>query len=168
MTDFSNTLKKSDMNNENMVNELGCSQVSASMGESSASDCNSNGSQRQGMPCICVFDSIFDVRRSAYTAELVREYLEVEYVRRKGVYLSFKPMRVFAMNCPQQPNANDCGVYLLMNLETFFKNPFKIGGDCMPDLRDWFYPSCIVNKRQEILRIICDLKLKNGEPPSIF
>ncbi|GFT74836.1 hypothetical protein TNCV_3150391 [Trichonephila clavipes] len=126
MTDFPNTLKKSDMNNENMVNELGCSQVSASMDESSASDCNSNGSQRQGMPCICVFDSMFDVKRSSYAAKLVKEYLEVEYVIRKGVYLSFKPIRVFAMNCPQQTNASDCGVYLLKNFETFFKNPFKI------------------------------------------
>ncbi|GFY01346.1 hypothetical protein TNCV_5078121 [Trichonephila clavipes] len=80
MTDFLNTLKKPDMSNENMVNELGCSQFSASMVENSARDCNSNESQRQGMPCIYVFDSIFDTKRSTYAAELVREYLEVEYM----------------------------------------------------------------------------------------
>ncbi|GFX15255.1 hypothetical protein TNCV_471651 [Trichonephila clavipes] len=53
----------------------------------------------RGMPCICVFDSIFDVRRSAYTAELVREYLEVEYVPSKetGYALTLRKRALFCV-----------------------------------------------------------------------
>ncbi|GFY45944.1 hypothetical protein TNIN_205991 [Trichonephila inaurata madagascariensis] len=87
-----------------------------------------NVAQRQGMPCIYIFDSIYNRRRAAMTAAIVRDYLETEYTRKKEVHISFLPMKIFAMRCPQQPNSYDCGIYLLKNFECFFKRPFESKG----------------------------------------
>ncbi|GFR01106.1 hypothetical protein TNCT_391541 [Trichonephila clavata] len=182
VTDFSNIVKESEMNSENMANEIdknetmkmqmaykeGGRQSSESMVENSASDSNSDGSERQGIPCICVFDSVYSRIRAEKTGVVVRDYLEVDYKRKKGVEKSFKSMKIFAMRCPQQPNSYDGGIYLLKNFQCFFKNPaFKLGNP-MPNLEDWYHPACIFKKRQEIFRIIFDFKQQYRDTPTIF
>ncbi|GFR24086.1 hypothetical protein TNCT_81651 [Trichonephila clavata] len=145
----------------------GDSQSSESMVENSASGSNFDGSQRQ-MPCICIFNSVYNRAQAERTGEIVRDYLEVEYLIKKKVNKSFKSMKIFAMCCPQQPNSYDCGVYVFKNFQCFFKHPAIKLDDPMPNLEHWYHPACIFKKRQEIFRIIFDSKQQYKATPTIF
>ncbi|GFT78683.1 sentrin-specific protease 6 [Nephila pilipes] len=117
---------------------------------------NSIGTGRKEIPCICVFDSIKRAERGQKTAELLRDYLEVEYKQRKGVDKAFETMKLVTVNCPQQSNVYDCGVYVLTHLQFFFQKPVDDFSDPNLNLAKWFSEGCISFKRQEILRKIFD------------
>ncbi|GFQ67744.1 hypothetical protein TNCT_691321 [Trichonephila clavata] len=145
----------------------GGSQSSATTIENSAGDFNSNGSQKKEMPCICVFDSLYCRERFKTACNRIREYLEMEYYKRKGVHKSFLPMKIFSMRCPQQPNSYDCGVYVLENFQRFFQKPIENFGDPMPNLEDWYHPACILKKRKYILHMILATYLKENSKDTL-
>lgn len=50
-------------------------------------------------------------------------YLEIEWKMRKGTRKIFDKttMQGYIMQCPQQNNYSDCGVYVLQYVESFFE-----------------------------------------------
>ncbi|GFT76529.1 hypothetical protein NPIL_534741 [Nephila pilipes] len=71
--------------------------------------------------------------------------------------LDFKKMEIHVLPSPQQHNAYDCGVYLLKNVEMFFKNT-SLFNVPVPDVHNWFNAEDVIAARKEIYATICRLR----------
>ena len=59
-------------------------------------------------------------------------------------------------------NSYDCGVYVLMNIEHYLKNPMEAYARCAAKrrdrtLEDWFTPSQVTEKRRSLRALVDDL-----------
>ncbi|GFT69454.1 hypothetical protein NPIL_594361 [Nephila pilipes] len=105
-------------------------------------------------PCICVFDSMYDRERGEDAGYLLRNYLLTMHYVQNGYNKDFLKMTVHVMNSPQQRNFDDCGLYLLKNVELFFKNA-SLFNKRIPDVGTWFGPLEAYETRREIYHSIC-------------
>lgn len=75
------------------------------------------------------------------------------------------------LQVPQQNNFTDCGLFLLQNVEQFFKDPIKDFKQPMPSFANWFGQDVIERKREEIAKLIKNLQkgtaFENIELPKI-
>ena len=72
---------------------------------------------------------------------------------------------------PKQPNSYDCGIYLLIYAELFLYEPeflLKSFRDKQKTVLNWFSPKFVENKREEIKRLIQEIRGKSeGEADSV-
>ena len=71
-----------------------------------------------------VFDSLNKSRKLIVNhVEILLDYFSNEYQKKNETNLCFtkRNINVQCMEVPQQPNLNDCGVYVLKYLECFFE-----------------------------------------------
>lgn len=113
-------------------------------------------------PCILLFDSLGGAWRTE-VFDVLRDYLTEEY-KAKNPHAERKifnkeNMVGQVMNVPQQPNLFDCGLFLLQNVEHFFKEPLQ--DFCFPikSLRNWYSPEIVSRKREEISNVIKQLMI---------
>ncbi|XP_073080451.1 sentrin-specific protease 6 isoform X2 [Manis javanica] len=113
-------------------------------------------------PCILLMDSLRGPSRSN-VVKILREYLEVEWDVKKGSKRSFSKDAMKGSNpkVPQQDNFSDCGVYVLQYVESFFENPI-LNFELPMNLANWFPPSRMRTKREEIRNIILKLQEDQG------
>lgn len=83
-------------------------------------------------PCILVFDSMGS--GSSNVIDIIREYLNCEYAAKNIDPVDFKfdskNMPGQSIHVPHQPNTADCGLFLLQNIEQFFKvRPFSLSSN---------------------------------------
>ncbi|GFT71992.1 hypothetical protein NPIL_656791 [Nephila pilipes] len=110
--------------------------------------------RNHGKACIYVFDSIYNYDRGEAAGLLLRNYLQAMHKAQHGFDKDFTKMKIFVVQSPQQCNFYDCGLYLLKNVEMFFKNT-SLFNTPMPDVRNWFSQADIYVVRREIYAAIC-------------
>ncbi|KAG8194440.1 hypothetical protein JTE90_011049 [Oedothorax gibbosus] len=115
--------------------------------------------QRNERPCICIYDSYKNYFEKEFFFTNLQEYLELEWERKKGTKKVFNKITMpeFDMQCPQQPNTYDCGIYLLQFVESFFKNPIPFC-DLEKDHSCWFPQETMTAKRQQLKALILELR----------
>ena len=72
-----------------------------------------------------VFDSLSGPPRSRIV-QVLKEYLQVEWVAKKGGELNRGLFKGCVPKVPQQNNYSDCGVYVLQYVESFFEVSFYL------------------------------------------
>ncbi|ESN99066.1 hypothetical protein HELRODRAFT_152398, partial [Helobdella robusta] len=111
-------------------------------------------------PCILIFDSLKGDNRYD-VVNILRQYLQVEWNLKKR---DVEGERVFdrismkgsMVNCPQQPNSSDCGIYVLQYVESFFLNP--ISDFTLPlVLPNWFTSKQAMSKRLSLSKLVMKL-----------
>ncbi|XP_061602452.1 sentrin-specific protease 6 isoform X2 [Cololabis saira] len=114
-------------------------------------------------PCILIMDSLRGPTRSGVVKTL-REYLEVEWQVRKGSQRSFRKdvVKGSSPRVPQQDNFSDCGVYVLQYVESFFENPVR-SFQLPLSLQDWFPPTRMKTKRDEIRNLILQIQQNQNQ-----
>ncbi|KAJ1723173.1 hypothetical protein LPJ53_002485 [Coemansia erecta] len=102
--------------------------------------------------CILVLDSLGGKHQSTIT--LIRNYMIGE-AKSKSQSLSPETPRGKYAKVPFQGNMCDCGVFLLNYIEKFLEMPDEIVELAMNgvDLRTWFEPALMKEKRHDILRL---------------
>lgn len=125
------------------------------------------------VPCILVFNSLLppaNERPKRGPPEELRDYLRVEWLIRRG--LDAAPPFTAAslpghyLQLPQQENYWDCGIFLLMYAEEFFRNPPLTFPPAPGSLRNWFNQAtshCPSKRRHHIRKVINDLYLEARE-----
>lgn len=106
-------------------------------------------------PCILVFDSSAwretqakIIKPLGDLALYIAQQKTSEPVRRSKLKISF-------LDVPTQPNATDCGLYLLLFVEKFFEDPIvDYRFPLKKDLHNWFTRRDVANKRQEMKSLI--------------
>ncbi|XP_072306778.1 sentrin-specific protease 7b [Eucyclogobius newberryi] len=113
-------------------------------------------------PCLLVMDSL-KLSYHETVCRLLRDYLQVEWVVRRGSRRLFSSDSVKSCNCrvPQQDNSSDCGVYLLQNAQSFLQNPV-VNFDLPVRLETWFPRQQVRNKRDEIRSLVLRLHQDQG------
>lgn len=89
---------------------------------------------------------------------------EAKSRKAESIYYTEK-LKWIQAQVPEQPNNDDCGVYLLHNIEQFFENTNETLRKLKKDnkiLKDWFEHSVITRKRKSIKELLISLKV-NGE-----
>uniref|UniRef100_A0A8C1XMP3 Si:dkey-100n23.3 n=1 Tax=Cyprinus carpio TaxID=7962 RepID=A0A8C1XMP3_CYPCA len=123
-------------------------------------DCTENTCKRQIVckrPCILIMDSLkLSVHERIF--KLLREYLQVEWVTKRGGYRDFSVDNMIGSNCrvPLQDNSSDCGLYLLQYAESFLQDPV-LHFDLPLRLDHWFSRQKVRGKREEIRDLILHL-----------
>lgn len=76
-------------------------------------------------PCILIFDSLGGEQESS--VNILREYLTCEYAAKMQNHRVFDTSNTpgHSVRVPIQPNLNDCGLFVLQNIEQFFKVSFS-------------------------------------------
>lgn len=95
----------------------------------------------------------------------LREYLNVEYQVKypNAPVKNYLNMNGVILKVPKQPNLTDCGLFLLENVETFFKKPIQNYRSPIKSLLDWFNPLDVVaHKRGNIVNVIKRLMTLQG------
>ena len=109
-------------------------------------------------PCILVLDSLNGSKaRQARLCATLRGFLDLEYSNKySGLKREFSTRTIpgSAPKVPQQPNLIDCGLYLLHNVEMFFKKPIEDFTLPIIGLENWFPEKDIKKKRIEIASMI--------------
>ncbi|XP_035212424.1 sentrin-specific protease 6-like [Stegodyphus dumicola] len=122
------------------------------------------GNRRLEIPCIYIFDSLSGPDRREVITTL-REYLDIEWTLKKGTRKRFDVSTIqgYILQCPQQKNNHDCGLYLLQYVESFFQNPIPFYLNSVPDLKNWFKAEDVLFKRSKIKALILNLQKKQLE-----
>lgn len=108
-------------------------------------------------PCILIFDSLAESRRSK-VINYLRDYIQIEWNSRKAIPREFtkQNMRGTNVKCQQQDNFSDCGIYVLQYVESFFENP--ISSYTFPmKLHTWFSKEHVDKKRTDIQSLVMQL-----------
>lgn len=128
-------------------------------------------------PFIIYLDSYFDSNKKCI--KIFKKYLCCEYIRTSNsnsiedtLQLQSKSNLITSVTpkMPKQPNAFDCGIYLLAYCELFLYNPnyfidkIKLNAIDMENCFDDKYTNC---KRKEIQRLIKKLKLEHNKSESV-
>ncbi|XP_050049458.1 sentrin-specific protease 7-like [Dermacentor andersoni] len=111
---------------------------------------------------ILVFDSLRGyVRNLDEIARNLRGYLSEEWKRKRESVLVFTEanMPLYVPLTPQQTNNTDCGVYVLMNIEAFFRNAPK-NGEPVEMNRNLFSSGHVALKRTAMSQLIIQLHEK--------
>ncbi|KAK2904961.1 hypothetical protein Q8A67_006760 [Cirrhinus molitorella] len=123
-------------------------------------DCTENTCKRQIVckrPCILIMDSLkLSVHERIF--KLLREYLQVEWMAKRGCDRDFSGERMVGVHCivPLQDNSSDCGLYLLQYAESFLQDPV-VHFDLPLRLERWFSRQKVRGKREEIRDLILHL-----------
>ena len=120
-------------------------------------------------PCILLFDSIgVGQDKERLLCASLRDFLTQEYNR---IYPNECQYRKFSASTmpgsspkvPLQSNGEDCGLFLLHYVETFFKHPIKNFSLPITSLGSWFPDTEIKTKRSEIAAIIRTLAREQNQ-----
>uniref|UniRef100_A0A1I8HH75 ULP_PROTEASE domain-containing protein n=2 Tax=Macrostomum lignano TaxID=282301 RepID=A0A1I8HH75_9PLAT len=125
------------------------------------------------LPCILVFDSLSGTAARTPNVTALRDYLQVEWDMKRAArdgkrQFNKDSIRGYSPVVPQQPNAVDCGPYMLHYAEMLFRKPIQqfTMHYFENQMRDWFQHEEIDNKRSEIKRLLVQLYQKIGPDPS--
>lgn len=119
---------------------------------------------------ILLFDSLRGhVGNLEEIASHMRDYLTEEWKTKRESELTFTKlnMPLYVPLTPQQTNNTDCGVYVLLNLETFFRAAPKLGEPVQMNRRLFTIEDAVL-KRAAIREIIMELheKQRSGSDSS--
>lgn len=92
-------------------------------------------------PCILVLDSLTGKKcRQARLVATVRDFLTKEFEEKYGSVREFsnKTIPGAAPKVPEQPNNNDCGIFLCLNFEHLFLSPISDYTLPIDSLSHWF------------------------------
>ncbi|XP_077072615.1 sentrin-specific protease 7 isoform X2 [Siphateles boraxobius] len=123
-------------------------------------NCTENTCKRHTVckrPCILIMDSLkLSVHERIF--KLLREYLQVEWLAKRGSYRDFSVDHMVGSHCkvPLQDNSSDCGLYLLQYAESFLQDPV-LHFDLPLRLDRWFPRQQVRGKREEIRDLILNL-----------
>ncbi|XP_039511794.1 sentrin-specific protease 7 isoform X2 [Pimephales promelas] len=123
-------------------------------------NCTENTCKRHTVckrPCILIMDSLkLSVHERIF--KLLREYLQVEWVTKRGGFRDFSVDHMVGSHCkvPLQDNSSDCGLYLLQYAESFLQDPV-LHFDLPLRLDCWFHRQQVRGKREEIRDLILNL-----------
>ncbi|XP_056116668.1 sentrin-specific protease 7 isoform X2 [Rhinichthys klamathensis goyatoka] len=123
-------------------------------------NCTENTCKRHTVckrPCILIMDSLkLSVHERIF--KLLREYLQVEWMAKRGCYRDFSVDHMVGSHCkvPLQDNSSDCGLYLLQYAESFLQDPV-LHFDFPLRLDRWFPRQQVRGKREEIRDLILNL-----------
>ncbi|KAK7154205.1 hypothetical protein R3I94_007536 [Phoxinus phoxinus] len=152
-----------DMHGENRSNSDEDKNTDDSRIKSSTShplNCTENTCKRHTVckrPCILIMDSLkLSIHERIF--KLLREYLQVEWVAKRGGYRDFSVDHMVGSHCkvPLQDNSSDCGLYLLQYAESFLQDPV-LHFDFPLRLDRWFPRQQVREKREEIRDLILHL-----------
>lgn len=121
-------------------------------------DCSSLGCTKKAVvrrPCLLIMDSLKTSMHNN-VCRLLREYLQEEWLVRRGKRRVFSHMTSSHCRVPQQDNSSDCGVFLLHYVEMFLKNPI-VHFELPPHLEGWFRRQQVRVKREQIRQLIMRL-----------
>ncbi|XP_053707546.1 sentrin-specific protease 7-like isoform X2 [Synchiropus splendidus] len=121
-------------------------------------DCSSLGCRKRVVvrrPCLLIMDSLKTSMHNNI-CRLLREYLQEEWLVRRGNRRVFSNMTSSHCRVPQQDNSSDCGVFLLHYVEMFLKNPI-VHFELPPHLDHWFPRQQVRVKREQIRQLIMRL-----------
>jgi len=112
--------------------------------------------------CILFMDSMGKFKNITKYSRLLLNFVQSELMERKMVdkTISTQQMPVFNPPTPQQPNENDCGLFLLHNAQKFLENPAVIFGKkrlATVNLKEWFDITEIMAKRNEIFETVIEI-----------
>ena len=119
----------------------------------------SNIPHTTGRPCILILDSLKGGSK-AETCQILRDYLQCEWKSRmvpKGLdhrTFSKKKMPSNQPSVQQQPNLEDCGVYLIQYIHSFFRDPISDYTHPIKSVRQWFTLKEVEEKRGSIAKLI--------------
>lgn len=108
-------------------------------------------------PCILIMDSLkLSVHERIF--KLLREYLQVEWQKKRGGYRDFSGDHMVGSHCtvPLQDNSSDCGLYLLQYAESFLQD-LVVDFELPLRLERWFPRQQVRAKREEIRDLILHL-----------
>ncbi|KAL1423282.1 hypothetical protein MTO96_021261 [Rhipicephalus appendiculatus] len=113
-------------------------------------------------------DFLGHVRSYGEIAANIRGYLSVEWRSRRDSVRKFTDFNLplYAPLSPQQTNNSDCGVFVLLNLESFFASPPNFGEPVLMD-RVLFSAEDVVLKRASMSDLILELHTRQ-HPESEF
>jgi Ulp1 family protease len=115
---------------------------------------------------ILIFDSIKhnSDRRKHLAVSRLQNYLESEWRAKYHDEFPFDKMALVGhiIECPQQTNRYDCGLFMMEFVERFFaQSPLQHLNTSL-DLSQWFDAAIIKEKRKEIALVIYDLMVQGA------